>query len=135
MGKQKTKMKDKVKNRIIRLSANENEMFVRKSKGFPSVSSMVRKAVEMLDNDAVSQRIERVKALTELYSSFDTQLSRAGNNLNQVAKTLHRLDASGLVTESYVTNVVGKAVIDTYSLLCEVRRNLDDVVRTAVRSI
>lgn len=128
-------MKDKVKNRMIRLSSDENEMFIKKSKGFPSVSAMVRRAVEVLDNDAVSQRIEKVKVLTEFYSSFDAQLSRVGNNLNQVAKMLHRQDSSGLVTEPYVTNVVGKTVQDTFSLLCEIRRSLDDIVRTSIRNL
>lgn len=128
-------MKDKVKNRMIRLSSDENERFIKKSKGFPSVSAMVRRAVEMLDNDAVSQRIEKVKSLTKFYSSFDAQLSRVGNNLNQIAKTLHKLEVSGSVTEPYLTKGVNKTVHDTFSLLCEIRRSLDDIVRTSIRNI
>lgn len=120
---------------MIRLSSDENERFIKKSKGFPSVSAMVRRAVEMLDNDAVSQRIEKVKSLTEFYSSFDAQLSRVGNNLNQIAKTLHKLEVSGSVTEPYLTKGVNKTVYDTFSLLCEIRRSLDDIVRTSIRNI
>lgn len=126
-------MEQKVKRVWIRLSPQEEAEFLRKAQSFPSMSAMIRKAVELLDNEGAVQRLERMKSLTKLYHEFDSGLAIVGNNLNQAVRNFNRLTAQAQVTTPFITDVVYPAVKDTQVLVGEIKNALKDAVKSSVR--
>lgn len=117
----------------IWLSPAEEAVFRRKAESFRSVSAMVRRAVELLDDGAVAQRFERIKVLTELYREFDFGLAMIGSNLNQTTRNMNQLMIGGQVTGPFIREVVYPAVRDTMELVAEIKGALRESVKSSTR--
>lgn len=117
----------------IRLSEQEFREFKRKAAGFGSRSAMVRRAVDMLEKEAVLEKFERMKALEGYFKKVDRELSAIGNNINQTAKRVNELQNAYLLTGPYVQTVVLPLVEQTRKLLSELKLELYREVKSTLR--
>ena len=117
----------------IRLTEQEIKVFENKAARFGSRSAMVRKAVEVFDNKAVTDKIERIKTLTELFKKIDRELAVMGSNLNQTAKRVNELENANMLTAPYIKSAVLPIVNDTLSLLSQIKLEFFQEVKSAVR--
>ena len=113
-------MKKELRNvaQIIHLTPSEKELFMSKAKRYRSVSAMIRDAVAHYDDRLMMGRIDAVNSIEPVITAHQKELSRLGNNLNQVAHYCNGLAQ----TSAYHTQFVATRI---EPLLKDISENLD----------
>lgn len=96
--------------RKLRLTSEENELFLQKAASYPTVSYMIRDAVKYFDNKLIRHMTECFEELTTTIDSFRTDLGYQGNNLNQITHACNALVISGKLDQRFVSNEVMPAI-------------------------
>lgn len=107
---------------MIHLTPSEKELFVHKARRYRSISAMIRDAVAHYDDRLMMGRIEAVNSIEPVITAHQTELSRLGKNLNQVAHYCNGLAQ----TSAYHTQFVATRI---EPLLKEISENLDRETR------
>ena len=117
-------MKKELRNvaQMIHLTPSEKELFLSKARHYRSVSAMIRDAVAHYDDHLMMGRIDAVNSIEPVITRHQAELSRLGNNLNQVAHYCNGLAQ----TSAYHTQFVATRV---EPLLKEIGENLDKETR------
>ena len=87
---------------------------------------------EFSDIDA-RKKLDMIKDLTELCVKFRDELAWAGGNLNQAMKHANELAKVDLLNKEYMTNTVLPAVLSTSKVVAEVKQQLVDLAKKAVK--
>ena len=113
-------MKKELRNvaQMIHLTPSEKELFLSKARHYRSVSAMIRDAVAHYDDRLMMGRIDAVNSIEPVITAHQKELSRLGNNLNQVAHYCNGLAQ----TSAYHTQFVATRI---EPLLKEIGENLD----------
>ena len=90
----------------LRVSGAERDMFETKAANYGSISAMIRDAVAHYDDTLMKRRIESMNQLYPLISKHESDLSRIGNNLNQIAHYCNLLAANGEYNMQVITSSV-----------------------------
>ena len=90
----------------IRLTEEEHKMFVEKAAPYPSLSSFVRSAVSVFDDKLYAKKLKSFNDLYNLIEEQKTEMSRQGNNLNQIAHACNLLAKNNKLSESFVDGEV-----------------------------
>ena len=91
------KSEDRKSRRLeIRLSENEYKQLQRKAKKYPSISALILDAVANFDIKRGRNRIDTMIEFSEDMRKAEVDISRIGNNINQIAKELHRYRLEGI---------------------------------------
>ena len=105
-----------------------------KAKRYRSVSAMIRDAVAHYDDRLMMGRIDAVNSIEPVITAHQKELSRLGNNLNQVAHYCNGLAQ----TSAYHTQFVATRI---EPLLKDISENLDretsiedDILKKLMRS-
>lgn len=106
----------------IRLSDDEKEQFLNKSKGFPSMSSMIRAAVEQLDDHASKCKIEWLEEFSSQLHHNDVLLSHISGNLNQVVKRANELALASSLPFSYFEIYLYPEIVKVHKCILELQR-------------
>lgn len=106
----------------IRLTEEELEQFKKKAEGFSSVSSMIRIAVEHLDDRAKKSKIDLLDEFSALLRKYDLQFSHVAGNLNQVVKRANLLSLSHSLDIRFLEEVLYPQIIDTNKLIIEIKQ-------------
>lgn len=109
----------------LRLTPEENELFLQKATSYPTMSYMIRDAVKNFDNKLLRNKTACFEELTKAIDAFMVELGRQGNNLNQVAHACNALNLSGRLDERFVRQEVLPAVDSTLGFLMSISNRLD----------
>lgn len=91
---------------LIRLSEDEHKMFVEKAATYPSLSSFVRSAVLIFDDKLYAKKLKSFEDLYNLIMEHKAEMSRQGNNLNQIAHACNLLSKNNKLSESFIESEV-----------------------------
>ena len=72
--------------RKVRLTPEEDALFMRKAARYKAVSAMIRDAVRQFDDTATHGKVKALKEMTALYRQYQQELSWLGGNFNQTVK-------------------------------------------------
>ena len=106
----KTMKNQRTIRKELRLTPEENELFLQKAASYPTVSYMIREAVKYFDNKLIRHKTECFEELTTTIDSFRTKLGYQGNNLNLIAHACNALVISGKLDQRFVSNEVMPAI-------------------------
>lgn len=109
--------RNKVKRLEIRLTEEELDFLKQKAEGYPSLSSFILDSVKSHDSRRGRNRIDTMIRFSDLMDKSDADLSRIGNNINQIAHAFNRqlrvsLDAKLVIEEQFL-----ELVFETKTLL------------------
>lgn len=79
----------------IRLTEEDFRLLGEKAKNYPSISSLVLDAVKNFDTRKGRNRLDTMIEFSENIRKLEVELARIGNNVNQMAKELHRYRIEG----------------------------------------
>lgn len=78
-----------------RLTEEDYRLLGEKAKSYPSISSLVLDAVKNFDTRKGRNRLDTMIEFSENVRKLEVELARIGNNVNQMAKELHRYRIEG----------------------------------------
>ena len=117
----------------VRMTLGEVLQFKDKAKSYGSVSNYVRSAVAEYSNVNAKQKLELIQELGTFYRKFQYELSHIGGNLNQSVKRANELSVAGLLSSSYVREVLMPSILETQNSLNGLKKELDTVTKRAVK--
>lgn len=82
---------------------------------------MIRDAVAQFDDRGTMHKLDSLQALSDLITSVSVELSRQGNNLNQVAKRANEMMIAGELEKDYFENRILPIIEYNRNLLLEIR--------------
>ena len=114
-------MRKKIVRFELRFSEEEMEKVKAESVKFGSVSNYIRSAVAEFSDCSVRDRLSILLEFTELLKKHQNELSWMGSNLNQAVKHANELAKVGLMTDSYLKEVILPAIEPVVKLLYEIK--------------
>ena len=115
------------------MTLGEVLQFKEKAKSYGSVSNYVRSAVAEYSNVNAKQKLELIQELGTFYRKFQYEISHIGGNLNQSVKRVNELSVAGLLSPSYIKEVLMPAILETQCTLNGLKKELDAVTKRAVK--
>lgn len=91
-------------------------------------------AIREFSDTTARDRQESVKSLTELYTAIDSKLGHVGGNLNQAMKRINETSQAGLPINALLRDPLLPTVKECYELCLEIRKQLFDITKTAVKT-
>lgn len=113
---------NRLENYKVRLTKEELALFKEKAKHYGSVSAMIRKAVEVLDDRERKSRFELLEEFGEKLHQSDVQLSHVAGNLNQVVKRANQLAIGGILHTSFFENVLYPQIVIINKHILEIKK-------------
>lgn len=120
----------KVKRLYIRISEEEYKMLKERSKSYTNLSAFVLDAAKNYDTRKGRNRIDTMIKFSELAQEMDTDLCRIGNNINQIAKEIHRKRIAGLGLSEAMVKSFFEGVSDANIVLVELLKELRKLSNT-----
>lgn len=117
----------------LRLTPEEAVSLKRLSKDYHSVAYYIRSAVAEYSNVNAKQKLELIQELGTFYRKFQYELSHIGGNLNQSVKRINELSVAGLLSPSYIKEVLMPSILETQRTLNGLKKELDAVTKRAVK--
>lgn len=118
----------------IRVSKTELEQLQEKGKQYGSVSSLIRKSIEYMDDADFINNENRKRQLIEVYSKLHMELSHIGNNINQIAHSMNILKNENVVYASYLSDIVLPQIAELQSVLQRTNIELYNITKITVRT-
>ena len=117
----------------LRLTQEEYDTLKLKSASYSSVSHYIRSAIKEYSDIGAKQKLQLLKDLSSFYRKFQDELSWAGGNLNQSVKRANELSIAGLLTQSYLSQVLLPTISNTQRTLSTFHDELFKVTKKAVK--
>ena len=110
-------MKTEYKNKQINLRLTEKEYFKLKEKAvnYPTLSSYILDACLNFDDDLGIKRLEKLRLWSEDFTSFQNEIIRISNNVNQLAHYTNNLKLTGVLLPGVVKEII--QIENDYNLL------------------
>lgn len=106
----------------LRITEEELALFKEKAKHYGSVSAMIRKAVEVLDDRERKSKIELVEEFGNKLHHFDVQFSHVAGNLNQVVKRANQLAIGGILNNSFFEKELYPQIVIINKHILEIKK-------------
>ena len=126
-------MNQRTKYFQLRLTPEEYASLKEKSASYTSVSHYIRSAIAEYSDINAKQKLQLLNDLGEFYRKFQNELSWAGGNLNQSVKRANELSVAGLLSGTYISEVLMPAVSDVQKTLDTMKRELLIVTKKATK--
>lgn len=126
-------MNRRTKRIEIRLTEDEATFIKEKSSSYSSVGHYIRSAIAEYSDINAKQKLQLLNDLGEFYQKFQNELSWAGGNLNQSAKRANELSVAGLLSGTYISEVLMPAISDVQKTLDTMKRELLIVTKKATK--
>ncbi len=126
-------MNQRTKYFQLRLTPEEYASLKEKSASYTSVSHYIRSAIAEYSDINAKRKLQLLNELGEFYRKFQNELSWAGGNLNQSVKRANELSVAGLLSGTYISEVLMPAVSDVQKTLDTMKRELLIVTKKATR--
>lgn len=117
----------------LRLTPEEYASLKEKSASYTSVSHYIRSAIAEYSDINAKRKLQLLNDLGEFYRKFQNELSWAGGNLNQSVKRANELSVAGLLSGTYISEVLMPAVSDVQKTLDTMKRELLIVTKKATK--
>lgn len=117
----------------LRLTQEEYDFLKEKSKDYSSVSHYIRSAIKEYSDINAKQKLQLLNDLGLFYRKFQDELSWAGGNLNQSVKRANELSVAGLLSATYISEVLMPSVDSTRKTLESIKRELLNVTKKAIK--
>ncbi len=117
----------------LRLTQEEYDFLKEKSKGYSSVSHYIRSAIKEYSDINAKQKLQLLNDLGLFYRKFQDELSWAGGNLNQSVKRANELSVAGLLSATYISEVLMPSIDSTRKTLESIKRELLNVTKKAIK--
>ena len=127
-------MQRRTKRIEIRLTEDEYAHIKEKCGAFQGVGAYIRSAIEEFSNVNVRQRLDLMKDLGDYYLKYRDEISHISGNLNQSVKRANELAIAGLLTQSYLSQVLLPTISSAQRTLSTFHDELFKVTKKAVRS-
>ena len=110
-------MKTEYKNKQINLRLTEKEYFKLKEKAvnYPTLSSYILDACLNFDDELGIKRLEKLRLWSEDFTSFQNEIIRISNNVNQLAHYTNNLKLTGVLLPGVVKEII--QIENDYNLL------------------
>ena len=110
-------MKTEYKNKQINLRLTEKEYFKLKEKAvnYPTLSSYILDACLNFDDELGIKRLEKLRLWSEDFTSFQNEIIRISNNVNQLAHYTNNLKLIGVLLPGVVKEII--QIENDYNLL------------------
>ena len=126
-------MNQRTKYFQLRLNPEEYASLKEKSASYTSVSHYIRSAIAEYSDINAKQKLQLLNDLGEFYRKFQNELSWAGGNLNQSVKRANELSVAGLLSGTYISEVLMPAISDVQKTLDTMKRELLIVTKKATK--
>ncbi len=126
-------MNQRTKYFQLRLTPEEYALLKEKSAPYTSVSHYIRSAIAEYSDINAKQKLQLLNDLGEFYRKFQNELSWTGGNLNQSVKRANELSVAGLLSRTYISEVLMPAVSDVQKTLDTMKRELLIVTKKATK--
>ncbi|PWL58953.1 MAG: hypothetical protein DBY35_11430 [Bacteroidales bacterium] len=117
----------------LRLTQEEYDFLKEKSKDYSSVSHYIRSAIKEYSDINAKQKLQLLNDLGLFYRKFQDELSWAGGNLNQSVKRANELSVAGLLSATYISEVLMPSIDSTRKTLESIKRELLNVTKKAIK--
>lgn len=118
---------------LLHLNDEEKTLFKERAKRYPSVSAMVRDAVDRFDDRCTVARLESLNRLSALIKSFNTEVAKQGGNLNQAQKRANELIYSGDLNQQYYDDVILPQIQELRELLTKVSKQQTQIFKKIMK--
>ncbi len=126
-------MNQRTKYFQLRLTPEEYASLKEKSASYTSVSHYIRSAIAEYSDINAKRKLQLLNELGEFYRKFQNELSWAGGNLNQSVKRANELSVAGLLSGTYISEVLMPEVSDVQKTLDTMKRELLIVTKKATK--
>lgn len=126
-------MNQRTKYFQLRLTPEEYASLKEKSASYTSVSHYIRSAIAEYSDINAKRKLQLLNELGEFYRKFQNELSWAGGNLNQSVKRANELSVAGLLSGTYISEVLMPAISDVRKTLDTMKRELLIVTKKATK--
>lgn len=126
-------MNRRTKRIEIRLTEDEAAFIKEKSSSYSSVGHYIRSAIAEYSDINAKQKLQLLNDLGEFYQKFQNELSWAGGNLNQSVKRANELSVAGLLSGTYISEVLMPTIADVRKTLDAMKRELLIVTKKATK--
>lgn len=106
--KEENKKNNKLKQINIRLTEEDFSFFKEKGKNYPSMSALITDSVKQFNTSGGANKIEALNSWAIEFSAFKVELSRIGNNINQVAHYANILQTQQIVPDETMNVFIEK---------------------------
>lgn len=117
----------------LRLTQEEYDFLKEKSKDYSSVTHYIRSAIKEYSDINAKQKLQLLNDLGLFYRKFQDELSWAGGNLNQSVKRANELSVAGLLSATYISEVLKPSIDSTRKTLESIKRELLNVTKKAIK--
>lgn len=117
----------------VRMTSEEVAQIKKNASDYLTVSNYVRAALDEYLNIGVKRQLELLRDLGAFYRSYQYELSHIGGNLNQAMKRANELSVAGLLTPTYIKEVLLPVIQDTRTVLNGLKSELDKLNRQATK--
>lgn len=119
--------------RKVRLTEEENEMFLHKAKRYHTMAAMIRDAVKQFDDVLVKGKIDVLKEVLELYKKYQQDLGWFGSNLNQAMHQANALALAGQLSPAFMNDVLLPRITESLSFLRKVKDEQTAIYRELMK--
>ena len=129
--KYKMTMNRRTKRIEIRLTEAEYSLITTKAECYNSIGHYIRSAIKEYSDVDAKQRLRLIQDLGDFYRESRSDLSHIGGNLNQSVKRANELAVSGLLSGSYISQVLMPEIVMTRKVLDSMQRQLLSLTKKA----
>lgn len=126
-------MKHKTQRINIRLSLEEQNMFVTKATNYQTVSRMIVDAVKQFDDLGTKRNLAALREMMAFYRKYQQDLAWMGGNFNQVVKRANELAIAGELTVPFFEQVLFPRIEELQHLLGEIKREQHQIAKKLTR--
>ena len=80
------------------------------------------------------QKVRLMNELSEYYRNYQNQLSWAGSNLNQSVKRANELSVAGLLTATYIRDVLMPVISNTLETISSLKSELELLTKKVIKT-
>ncbi len=124
-------MKQRTKYIQIRVTEEEAKLIKDKSASYSSISHFVRSAIAEYTDITAKQKLQLLNDLGKFYRESRIDLSHIGGNLNQTVKRANELAVAGLLSGSYISQILMPEIAKTKKVLETFHRQLLSLTKKA----
>lgn len=118
----------------IRLTEEEAELIRKNASNYSSFGHYIRCAVSEYSNVSAREHIRLMNELSEYYRNFQNQLSWTGSNLNQSVKRANELSVAGLLTATYIRDVLMPVISNTLETISSLKSELELITKRIIKN-
>lgn len=127
------KLQNRTKRIEIRLTEDEYARIKKQSASFGSVGHYIRSAIKEFSDINAKQRLDLINELGDYYCEYKDKLSHISGNLNQSVKRANELAVAGLLSASYITQVLKPIIDSTKNNLGALHQELIQITKKAIK--